>query len=101
MIQFYHWYLPADGSFWKQVKEKANELSTLGINAVWLPPAFKAASGGNSVGYDVYDLYDLGEFDQKGSIRTKYGTKEEYLEAVKALQASGIQVIVDIVLNHL
>lgn len=101
MIQFYHWYTPDDGNFWKDVKEKANELSQLGITAVWLPPAYKAAAGANSVGYDVYDLYDLGEFDQKGSIRTKYGTKEEYMEAVKALQAEGIQVIVDVVLNHM
>lgn len=100
MIQLYHWYTPADGNFWKEVKQKANELSQLGINAVWLPPAYKAAAGANSVGYDVYDLYDLGEFDQKGSIRTKYGTKAEYMQAVKALQAVGIQVIVDIVLNH-
>lgn len=101
MIQFYHWYLPSDGSFWKEVKEKAEELSQLGINAVWLPPAFKATTGGYSVGYDVYDLYDLGEFDQKGTVRTKYGTKEEYIAAIKALQAKGIQAIVDVVLNHL
>src|SRR5690349_13367199 len=101
MIQFYHWYLPTDGNFWKEVKEKAGELSQLGINAVWLPPAFKATAGTYSVGYDVYDLYDLGEFDQKGTVRTKYGTKEEYIEAIKALQAAGIQAIVDVVLNHL
>lgn len=101
MIQFFHWYTAADGNFWNEVKEKAAELSQLGITAVWLPPACKAASGADSVGYDIYDLYDLGEFDQKGSVRTKYGTKEEYIEAIKALQASGIQVIVDVVLNHM
>ena len=78
MIQFFHWYTPADGNFWKHVKEEAPRLAKLGINAVWLPPACKAAGGGYSVGYDIYDLYDLGEFDQKGTIRTRYGTKEEY-----------------------
>lgn len=101
MMQFYHWYLPADGKFWKEVTEKASELAQLGINAIWLPPAFKATAGSNSVGYDVYDLYDLGEFEQKGTVATKYGTKEEYIKAIKALQAVGIQAIVDIVLNHL
>jgi hypothetical protein len=25
-------------------------------------------------GYDIYDLYDLGEFDQKGAVPTKWGT---------------------------
>lgn len=101
MIQFFHWYIADDGNFWKELKNKAAELKQYGINAVWLPPACKAAAGKHSVGYDVYDLYDLGEFDQKGSVRTKYGTKEELLEAVQALKQQDLQVIVDIVLNHL
>src|SRR5678816_4280950 len=101
MIQYFHWYIQADGSFWKKVKEDASHLAALGINSVWLPPACKAAAGGYSVGYDVYDLYDLGEFDQKGTVRTKYGTKEEYISAVKSLQDAGMQVIADIVVNHL
>lgn len=50
----------------------------LGMTAVWLPPAYKAADGSEGVGYAVYDLFDLGEFDQKGSVRTKYGTKLEF-----------------------
>lgn len=45
-------------------------------------------------------MYDLGEFDQKGTIRTKYGTKEEYLSAIRAFHESGIRVFADIVLNH-
>ena len=48
----------------------------------------------------MYDLYDLGEFDQKGSIATKYGTKDEYLDAIVGLQQSGLDVYADIVLNH-
>ena len=101
MIQYFHWYIPADGKFWKQVKNEAPRLAELGINAVWLPPACKAAAGKNSVGYDVYDLYDLGEFKQKGTVRTKYGTRKEFIAAVKAVQAAGMQAIVDIVVNHL
>ena len=45
-------------------------------------------------------MYDLGEFDQKGSVRTKYGTKRQYLAAVKSLQKAGLQVYADAVLNH-
>jgi len=100
MMQYFHWYYPADGSLWKQIKEKAEEIKSMGITALWLPPAYKGKEGGATPGYDTYDLYDLGEFDQKGSVRTKYGTKEEYIEAVNALHEKGIQVIVDIVLNH-
>ncbi|MEB2787146.1 alpha-amylase [Algoriphagus persicinus] len=99
MMQFFHWYSPED-TLWKEVKEKAEYLGNLGITSVWLPPASKGQLGGMSVGYDSYDLFDLGEFDQKGSIRTKYGTKDEFLEATQALHDRGVQVIVDFVLNH-
>lgn len=53
-----------------------------------------------SVGYDIYDVYDLGEFDQKGGVRTKYGTKEELLEMVRKAHDLGIVTYVDAVLNH-
>jgi hypothetical protein len=53
-----------------------------------------------SVGYDIYDVYDLGEFDQKGSVRTKYGTKEELKAAVNEAHKHGIVTYIDAVLNH-
>ena len=44
--------------------EDAQHLADLGISHVWMPPAFKATNK-DDVGYGVYDLFDLGEFDQK------------------------------------
>lgn len=100
MYQGFEWYLPADASLWNKLKAEAKNLKESGITAIWLPPAYKGANGREDVGYAVYDLYDLGEFDQKGSIPTKYGTIAEYLEAVKALKEQGIYVMADIVLNQ-
>lgn len=100
MMQYFEWYLPEDASLWKTVKANASKLKTMGVSAVWLPPAYKGAKGIQDVGYGVYDLYDLGEFDQKESVPTKYGTKDEYLDAIQTLQAKGIEVYADIVLNH-
>ncbi|HMU82776.1 MAG TPA: alpha-amylase [Leptospiraceae bacterium] len=100
MMQYFQWYSPADGSYWKQTAANARELAAAGITALWLPPAYKGIGGGADVGYGVYDMYDLGEFNQKGSVRTKYGTKEEYLSCIQTLQQSGIQVYADTVLNH-
>ena len=100
LIQLFHWYLPADGSWWRTSAERAAELADAGFTAVWLPPAYKGHVGGYDVGYGVYDLYDLGEFDQKGSVRTRYGTKDEYLAAIAALQTHGLAVYADIVWNH-
>ena len=99
MMQFFEWYLPNDGFWWKRCAAKAPNLACLGITEVWLPPAYKGTSQ-EDVGYGVYDLYDLGEFDQKGTIRTKYGTKEEYLEAIQSFHKERIRVYADIVLNH-
>src|ERR1700761_7382809 len=73
MMQFFHWYYPDDGSLWDHAKDKAKELAELGLTALWLPPATKGKDGARSSGYDAYDLFDLGEFHQKGSVRTRYG----------------------------
>jgi alpha-amylase len=100
LMQYFHWYTSNDGNHWRKVAAEAKSLAQSGITALWLPPAFKAVSGINDVGYGVYDLYDLGEFDQKGTIRTKYGTKDEYLEAINAAHDANIQVYADLVLNH-
>lgn len=100
IFQFFHWYYPHDGSLWKKLKAEATKLAEMGFTAIWLPPAFKGTNGTYSIGYDVYDIYDLGEFDQKNSVRTKYGTKQEYIEAIEAAHAAGLQIYVDIVLNH-
>ena len=101
MMQYFEWYLPANGLFWDRCVAQADKLKENGINMLWLPPAYKGATGKNSVGYDVYDTYDLGEFDQRGSVSTKYGTRDQYLNAVHVLQEKGIEVYVDIVLNHM
>jgi alpha-amylase len=100
MFQCFHWWSRADGKLWSELAERAEELSQRGVTAVWLPPASKAAGGANDQGYGVYDLYDLGEFDQKGSRRTRYGEKAELLRAVSALKAQQIRVYADMVFNQ-
>lgn len=100
MMQYFEWYLDKEPPLWKILKNDACHLEDIGITAVWMPPAFKGSGGIDDVGYGAYDIYDLGEFDQKGTVRTKYGTKEEYLEAIDELHAHHIQVYGDIVLNH-
>ena len=75
-MQYFEWNLPNDGMLWKRLKDDASHLHEIGISAVWIPPAYKGHEQADE-GYGTYDLYDLGEFDQKGTIRTKYGTKQE------------------------
>lgn len=100
ILQSFEWYLPADSQHWRRLTQLAEQLKDKGITGVWLPPAYKGAGGKEDVGYAPYDLYDLGEFDQKGTIPTKYGTKEEYLACIQALKKAGIEVYGDIVFDH-
>ena len=99
MIQYFEWNLPADKKHWKRLADDAEHLKNIGINAVWIPPATKGTSD-LDVGYGAYDLYDLGEFDQKGTVATKYGTKEELITAIEALHEREISVYLDAVMNH-
>ena len=99
MIQYFEWNLPADKKHWKRLADDAEHLKDIGINAVWIPPATKGTSD-LDVGYGAYDLYDLGEFDQKGTVATKYGTKEELITAIEALHEREISVYLDAVMNH-
>ncbi len=100
MIQFFHWDYPADGRLWDEVASSAADLARAGITALWLPPPNKAQGGAADVGYGCYDLFDLGEFDQKGTVRTKYGSRDQLLAACAAARDAGLAVYIDTVLNH-
>jgi len=100
MLQAFHWYTKGDGWLWNWLIRESSTLANTGFTAVWLPPAYKGTGGGFDVGYGVYDLFDLGEFDQKGTVATKYGAKEEYLIGIQKAQEAGMEVYGDIVLNH-
>lgn len=99
IMQYFEWFLPADQKHWDRLKKDAGNLAALGVSGVWLPPCSKGTSS-NDVGYGVYDLYDLGEFDQKGTVATKYGDKASLKAAVDVLHKAGLRVYADVVLNH-
>lgn len=118
MLQAFHWFMPEPPhrgqSHWQFVAGEANYWRSLGITAVWFPPASKGAYGGYDVGYAVYDHFDLGEYHDRGTTATKYGTRAELHAAINALHgyaasatgaltptgASYIQAYADAVLNH-
>ncbi|WP_052092075.1 alpha-amylase [Paenibacillus sp. FSL H7-0357] len=101
MMQFFEWNTPKDGGHWNHLAAEAANLSDVGITAIWIPPAYKGHVGTDDVGYGVYDFYDLGEFNQKGTVRTKYGTKAELKSAISSLHNNNVQVYGDIVVNHM
>ena len=95
---------PPDGgltqSWWDHLAGQAAELRQAGFTAIWLPPVTKGASGGASVGYDVFDDYDLGSKDQQGTVATHYGTREQLTRCVAMMRANGLDVYADLVENQ-
>lgn len=83
----------------------APRLKSMGIDAVWIPPSVKNSFFGSppqpGVGYAPFDNYDLGDKYQKTFTETRLGTKDELLRMIAVMHANGIEVIQDIVPNHL
>ena len=103
IMQAFYWNCPGnegqDGNWWNFLNGKVKNLQAVGFTALWLPPASKAADA-QSMGYDPYDFYDLGDFSQKGGTKTWFGNKGELMNLIASAHAAGIQVYADMVINH-
>ncbi|KZT42189.1 thermostable alpha-amylase, partial [Sistotremastrum suecicum HHB10207 ss-3] len=99
-LQFFQWDSgDLNISWWKHLENEIPELASMGFTHVWIPPPNKAMSSSGR-GYDAYDLWDLGEFQQGGGLATRWGNKQELLDACATAQKFGISIIMDAVLNH-
>lgn len=96
-----YWNSNYPGSWSNYLVELAPRLKSMGIDAVWIPPSTKGNGGVNDVGYAPFDHYDLGDKQQKSSVNTRMGTKDELLRLIAVLHANGIEVVQDVVPNHL
>ena len=84
---------------WNEITAKMPELAEAGYDSIWIPPPTKAG-GALSVGYDVFDPFDLGSKDQNGTVSTFYGTQADLLRLVQTAHRFGIRVYLDNVMNH-
>lgn len=105
ILQAFYWDPPVDsvnrnGTWWDVLAGQAPELAAAGFTAIWVPPPSKGNFGIFDMGYGLFDHYDLGNYDQKGSVETRFGSKTELQGMVDAMHNEGIEVYTDIVLNH-
>ncbi|HVM48261.1 MAG TPA: alpha-amylase family glycosyl hydrolase [Candidatus Acidoferrum sp.] len=84
---------------WADLSQKMPELAEAGYTSLWLPPPAKGG-GSLSVGYDLFDPFDLGDKNQNGTVATKYGTKADLLQMVQMAHRFGIRVYFDNIMNH-
>lgn len=100
-MQGFYWNSPPGGIWWDSLSNLAPRLSSAGFSAIWVPSAVKGANGPYSMGYDPYDHYDFGEYYQKGTLETRFGSRTELEQMIDAYHTVGIQVFADAVLNHM
>lgn len=103
LFQAFYWDCPRaevkEGEWWNYLKTKIPDLSDIGITALWLPPSAKS-SHIDSMGYAPYDYYDHGEFDQKGGVKTWFGSTSELRALVQTAHDNMMIIVADAVLNH-
>ncbi|GHN01481.1 hypothetical protein WSM22_29700 [Cytophagales bacterium WSM2-2] len=106
MMQGFYWNVPVDeanlnGSWWTNLKNKSTTLKNAGFKGLWVPPPAKGNFGIVDMGYGIFDPYDLGNYNQKGTTETRFGSRTELTQMISQLHTDGIEVYADIVLNHL
>lgn len=94
------WNANYPGDWCTYLAKLAPRLRDLGFDGIWVPSPCKGDAGTNSMGYDIYDHYDLGDKYQKGTTPTRFGDKDSLLRLVAVAHANGLDVYPDIVLNH-
>lgn len=99
LMQGFEWYMPKDGGHWTRLKKILPDIHKIGVSDLWIPPPTKAATA-NSTGYDVYDLWDLGEFNTHGRIGTAMGNRSQLIDLSTAAHQTGVGIVVDATMNH-
>ncbi|WP_103866002.1 alpha-amylase [Aquimarina sp. I32.4] len=99
-MQAFYWDVEPKGGWYDEISIRIEDYKASGINRIWLPAPGKGASGGYSMGYDPSDYFDVGEFDQHGTVETRFGSREELENLIQKAHANDIEVIADIVMGH-
>jgi alpha-amylase len=111
MMQAFYWDVPVNagsfnGSWWDTLSAKMSALKTAGFNGLWVPPPSKGNFGIYDMGYGLYDHYDLGNYSQKGTTETRFGSRTELNSMISAAHSTSggapyMNIYADIILNHI
>jgi alpha-amylase len=110
MMQAFYWNVPVNettknGSWYDTIKAKIPAMKTAGITALWMPPPSKGNFGISDMGYGIFDHYDLGNYNQKGTTETRFGSRSELNSLLTTAHSvtGGVpymDIYADIILNH-
>lgn len=81
---------------WDTIEDRMADIFQVGYGQMWLPPPQRADSGNHSVGYDVYDRFDLG----KPRNETLYGTETSLKASIASAHSANVRMYTDFIPNH-
>jgi glycosidase len=81
---------------WPTIEDRLVDIFIAGYGGLWLPPPGRADTGALSVGYDVFDRFDLG----LPRSETLYGTDSYFGTLIGHAHRAALRVHTDLVLNH-
>ena len=74
------------------IKSRLGYLSNLGVTTLWIAPVFRQRVEGNDFhGYGAQDFFE---------VDSRFGTRADLVELVRAAHAIGMRVVLDIIFNH-
>ncbi len=88
--------LDAFGMPWTNLTARMPDVFGAGYGAILTPPPTRADSGNGSVGYDIYNRFDLGSPGDP----TAYGTLSGYEQLIAATHQMGGYIYVDYSMGH-
>mmetsp|Transcript_6603 Transcript_6603/g.13364 ORF Transcript_6603/g.13364 Transcript_6603/m.13364 type:complete len:511 (-) Transcript_6603:890-2422(-) len=90
IFQGFNWQSSKRGGWYRHLSSQVDELASMGITVIWCPPPTDSLQSAPE-GYMPRDLEVLD---------SKYGSRDELVELVKRIRASGMIALADTVLNH-
>jgi alpha-amylase len=100
LLQGYYWNCTPGGVWWDTLTEKSAELASALFKGILIPSPSKGATGKFSMGYDIYDHYDLGDYYQQGTTETRFGSKQELIRLTEKLKGFNLDIYSDIILGY-
>ncbi len=110
MMQAFYWDVPVDvtnknGFWYDSLRVKIPSLKAAGFRGIWTPPPSKGNWGVTDMGYGIFDHYDLGNYNQKGTVETRFGSRTELLNLLSTARSTAngprMEVYADVILNHI
>ncbi len=81
---------------WNTIRYRMPDVFMAGYGATWLPPVWKGQGGTASIGYDLFDRFDLGT----AAAPTHYGTENDFRFMVQDFHRANVEVYLDLIMNH-